>query len=116
MDRAMREALLAEVRRREKCRPLPSGPGGVDVARLARDKARPMVRGLFPAMERESILRLLESSVVFLTCENIGDVLTRTMWHRTAWDLAKPLPWQHRSQVPRRRSIVPGRAERGADL
>src|SRR2546425_12616250 len=28
MDRAMREALLAEVRRREKCRPLPSGPGG----------------------------------------------------------------------------------------
>ena len=88
MDRAMREALLAEVRRREKGRPPRSGPGGVDVARLARDKATPMVRGLFPAMERESILRLLESCVVFLTCDNIGDVLTGAMWHRTAWDLA----------------------------
>jgi hypothetical protein len=76
MHRAMREALVAEIRRREKGRHPPSGLCGVDVARLARDKATPMVRGLFPAVERETILRLLESSVVFLTCDNIGDVLT----------------------------------------
>ena len=88
MDRVLRKALVAEVRGRENGRHLPSGPEGVDVSRLARDKATPMVRGLFPAVEREAILSLLERSVIFLTCDNIGDLLTRATWHRTAWDLA----------------------------
>lgn len=88
MDRVLRKALVAEVRKRENGRHLPSGPEGVDVARLARDKATPMVSGLFPAVERETILRLLDRSVTFLSCDNIGDVLDGTTWHRTAWDLA----------------------------
>lgn len=88
MHRHMREALLAEVRRREKGLQSPSGLRGVDVARLARDKAAPMVRGMFPAAERKTILRLLESSVIFLTRDNICDVLTSATWHHTAWNLA----------------------------
>ena len=85
---AMREALVAEVRRREQDRHPRPGPGGIEVARLAREKATPMVRGLFPAAERETILRLLENSVVFLTSNNIGDVLAGVTWHHTAWNLA----------------------------
>ena len=88
MHRVLRKALVAEVRARENGRHLPSGPAGVDVVRLARKKATPMVRGLFPAAERETILRLLERSVIFLTCDNIADLLTGATWHRTAWDLA----------------------------
>ena len=88
MHRVLRKALVAEVRKREDGRHLPSVPEGVDVARLARDKATPMVSGLFPAVERETILCLLERSVIFLTCDNIGDMLDKATWHRTAWDLA----------------------------
>jgi len=54
MERGLRKALMAENRRREKGRHLPSGPEGVDVVRLARDKATPMVRaweGLGPTWE-----------------------------------------------------------------
>lgn len=88
MDRVLREALVEEVRKREKgCHPAPT-PEGVDVPSLARDKAVPKVKGLFPAAEQEPILRLLEGSVTFVTGDNIQELLTGTTWHRTAWDLA----------------------------
>ena len=64
----------------------PSNP--VDIAHLARDKAMPMVKGLFPSVEQEPILRLLEGSVTFLTRENIQELLNGTTWHSTSWDLA----------------------------
>jgi hypothetical protein len=86
--RILREALIAEVRNREaECRLVPP-PKPVDIAHLARDKAMPMVKGLFPSVEQEPILRLLEGSVTFVTGENIQELLTGTTWHRTAWDLA----------------------------
>jgi hypothetical protein len=47
-----------------------------------------MVKGLFPAKEREVILGLLEKSLVFLTQDNIEHVLREERWPSTAWNLA----------------------------
>lgn len=86
--RILREALVAEVRNREaECGPVPP-PKLVEIAHLARDKAIPMVKGLFPSVEHEPILRLLEESVTFVTRENVRELLSGTTWHSTAWDLA----------------------------
>jgi hypothetical protein len=85
---AMVDALVAEVRRLEAGRKSPSLPDGFDLTTFARRKVTPMVTGLFPAKERETILELLESSLVFLTHENIEKVLREERWLRSAWDLA----------------------------
>ena len=86
--RILREALVEGVRDLEKgCHAVPIQKG-IDVAHLARAKALPMVKGLFPAAEQEPILRLLAGSVTFVTRDNIQELLTGTTWHRTAWDLA----------------------------
>lgn len=87
-DRILREGLVEEVRKREKGVPSVAVFRDIDAARLARDKAAPMVRGLFPTTEQEPILRLLEYSVTFVTGDNIRELLTGTTWHQTAWDLA----------------------------
>ena len=47
-----------------------------------------MVNGLFPEDERANVLDMLEKSVVFLTAENIADVLRRESYARSAWTLA----------------------------
>jgi hypothetical protein len=47
-----------------------------------------MVHGFFPEAEREAVLRLFEKSVVFLTSDNIENVLLRQRWLWSAWDLA----------------------------
>lgn len=47
-----------------------------------------MVEGLFPAKERPVILELLGSSLVFLTPENIADVLASEQDLSSAWDQA----------------------------
>ena len=44
--------------------------------------------GLFPAKERETILGLLEKSLVFLTHDNIEQVLREEHWLSSAWNLA----------------------------
>lgn len=59
-----------------------------DLVALVRTKVEPMVRGLFPGREQDIILDLLGQSVVFLTPETIEDVLTKSGWPGTAWDLA----------------------------
>ncbi|WP_250479782.1 MULTISPECIES: hypothetical protein [unclassified Caballeronia] len=53
-----------------------------------RDKLKPMVFGLFSAIEREVVLRTLVGGIVFLTPSNIVQVLTRERWLSTAWKLA----------------------------
>src|SRR5688572_18267607 len=53
-----------------------------------RRKLTPMVHGFFPEAEREAVLRLFEKSVVFLTSDNIENVLLRQRWLWSAWDLA----------------------------
>jgi hypothetical protein len=87
-DRMLRAALIAEVQRRARdCLP-PSLPRRFDPRRFARRQVTPMVEGLFPAKERPVILDLLGSSLVFLTRENIGEVLAVTRYLHSAWDLA----------------------------
>jgi len=87
-DRALGDALVAEVRRREKERHFPSLPPDFDSSRFVIEKVGPMVRGLFPAKERETVLELFENSLVFVTRENIEQVLNEQMWLKTAWDIA----------------------------
>nr|WP_284504456.1 MULTISPECIES: hypothetical protein [unclassified Caballeronia] len=53
-----------------------------------RDKLKPMVYGLFAAIEREVVLRTLVGGIVFLTPSNIVQVLTSERWLSTAWKLA----------------------------
>jgi hypothetical protein len=80
-------ALVAEVKRRSQGRthaPVPQ----LDLASWTRRKLTPMVHGFFPDAERETVLRLFEKSVVFLTSDNMEGVLLGQMWLRSAWDLA----------------------------
>lgn len=85
---ALRDALIAEVRRRETRATSAPCLADLDVAMLARRKVEPMVRGLFPRREQDAVLAVLQGSVVFLTPANIENVLGAQTWLRTAWDLA----------------------------
>ena len=61
-DRAMRQALIEEVKERSKGLPVPAAPV-LDYLTFARSKVAPMVNGLFPEHERANILEMLEKSV-----------------------------------------------------
>ena len=85
----LRNALIAEVRTRAGKRKPASIPTGFDSVDFARSKLMPMVNGLFSAAEQGTVLELLENSIVFLTPENIEDVILRQeAWLHTAWNLA----------------------------
>lgn len=87
---ALRDALLAQIRRREKgiTFHLPDALRGMDIVAFTRDKVQPMVRGLFPAKERDIVLGLLERSVIFLTPESIEPIVRNATWLSTAWKIA----------------------------
>ncbi len=87
-DRELRAALLGKTRRLTNGITLPPTLPNIDLVPFTRNKLQPMVDGLFPARERELMLSLLEKSVVFVTPANIEQVLSRTNWVHTAWDLA----------------------------
>ena len=83
----LRGALVQEVRRRAAGRshaPVPIE----DPTELTRRKVAPMVRGLFPKAEQDKVLAALEKSVIFLTQNNIEQLLYEQSWEGTAWDLA----------------------------
>jgi len=84
----LRRALIAEVLRRTVHAVEPEMLGNLGHKIWARAKFTPMVRGLFPQCERETILDMLECSVIFLTPATIATTLEKTPWLRTAWDLA----------------------------
>lgn len=87
-DSTLREALIAAVRSREvKQDDRPSLQLG-DVVSVTRSKVAPMVTGLFPLAERPAIMAALETSVVFLTPDNIETVLRSCSWLHTTWSLA----------------------------
>jgi hypothetical protein len=67
---------------------VPTAFAELDVPAFARKALAPMVRGLFPLGEQETVLDVLSESIVFLTPTNIDTVLAETPWLRTAWDLA----------------------------
>ncbi len=83
----LQTALVGEVLRRTKgveCRVgIPT-----DLAGWTRDKLAPMVHGLFSGYERSVVLDMFERSVVFLTPQNVAEVLRNETWLSTAWDLA----------------------------
>jgi hypothetical protein len=85
---ALRDGLLAEVRRRADGARPPSLPEGLDLVAFTRSRVGPMVEGLFPAKEHGVVLGLLERSVVFLTSDNVEQVLTDEDFPSSAWDLA----------------------------
>ena len=85
---ALREALIATVRQRTRHATMPEALAGVDVVAFTRAKVAPMVRGLFPRDEQETVLDVLGRSVVFVTPDTITTVLAATRWLNTAWDLA----------------------------
>ena len=86
-DRDLRAALIREVRRRENGRTR-SGDPAVDVVALTRGKVEPMVRGLFPRAEQDTVLDVLERSVVMVTSESIERVVVETSFLHSAWTLA----------------------------
>ena len=87
-DSTLRDALLAAVRARGvKAQDRPGLPLD-DVVSITRDKVAPMVTGLFPLAERRAVMATLETSVVFLTPDNIESVLRSCSWLRTTWSLA----------------------------
>lgn len=80
-------ALVAEVKVRSAGRRHPAVPE-LELTSWTRRKLSPMVKGFFPEVERDAVLRLLEKSVVFLTSDNIEAVLQGQHWLRSAWDVA----------------------------
>lgn len=87
-DAALREALVAEVRRRTAAIPPAGLPEGLSVEAFLRLRLQPMVEGLFPAIERELVLGALVRGVCLLTSDNIEQVLRDTDFPETAWTLA----------------------------
>lgn len=85
---ALQGALLAEVERRSRGRRPAHLPRTLDPPRFTRTKVEPMVRGLFPAAEREAVLAVLERSVVFVTADTLEPLLRGCSFLSTAWKLA----------------------------
>lgn len=89
--RDLTEALIAEVRKRRPASTeerKPAFRSRDDLTQFAHVKLAPMVRGLFPRVEHEAVLAALETSVVFLTHENIEDLLRESSWLHSSWTLA----------------------------
>lgn len=86
--KAMLAALLSEVRLRAGDRSQARIPEGLDLRAFARSKVEPMVRGLFPRAEQETILGILERSIVFVTSENLEAILWKRSFLSSAWDIA----------------------------
>jgi hypothetical protein len=84
--RDLRGALISEALRRAAGRTHPSLPAN-DSREATRHKVTPMVTGLFPAAEREAVLRLIEQSVIFVTSGSIEQLLEGQRWDHTAWML-----------------------------
>lgn len=83
----LRGALVREVKQLSRGKSHRQVPDGDPIA-LTRRKVEPMVRGLFTRAEQQSVLATLESSVVFLTKDNIEAVLLEKSFDKSAWDLA----------------------------
>jgi hypothetical protein len=85
---ALRSALISEVLERTGHAAVPAFLENADLKVFAHTKLAPMVQGLFPQQERMIVLERLKRSVVFLTPATIANILEKTPWLKTAWDLA----------------------------
>jgi hypothetical protein len=87
-NEAIRNALIAEVRKRAPHAKIPQQLVNLNVAAFGGEKIAPMVRGLFPADEQGILMDMFSRSIVFLTPDNIASVLMKVPFASTAWDLA----------------------------
>lgn len=87
-DKALRDALVAEVLARTAGARTPRGLADADLVASTRATVAPMVDGLFPSSERPVIAEVLARSVVYLTPRNIEAVLHGEAYLHTAWNLA----------------------------
>ena len=85
---ALLGALISTVRKRTTHVAVPRAFADMDVVAFTRTKVAPMVRGLFPRHEQETVIEVLGRSVVFLTPANIDTVLGEMRYPGTAWNLA----------------------------
>jgi len=87
-DSALRSVLIQEIRRRTAgCIP-PSLSPDFDARRFVLGKVGPMVRGLFPASERQIVLDLFEKCLVFVTQAQVDPLITEAPYLSTAWTIA----------------------------
>lgn len=85
---ALADALVGEVHRRTAGKRVPFDLPQFDLLTFTRRKIEPMIRGLFPRSEQETVLAALQKTVVFLTPDTIEQVLRSERWMGTAWRLA----------------------------
>ena len=84
----LRAALIGEMKKRAQGRPPAISPADLNVVAFTRGRVEPMVRGLFPRIEQEPVLAMLQRAVVFVTADNIEQLLLTAEWDSTAWNLA----------------------------
>lgn len=84
----LRAALINEVKSRSEGKSSRQIPILESTHSFTYKKVEPMVRGLFPADEQEIVLDALSKSVIFVTHDNIYDIIEKCVWHSTAWTLA----------------------------
>ena len=87
-DETLRAALIDEVREKMRGREFPCLPVAFDARQFVLTKVEPMVRGLFPAQERQAVLDLLENSLAFVTHANIEKILSEIQYLHSAWQIA----------------------------
>jgi len=87
-DAELRKALVSAVKSRTANVILPQELFDLDVAALAHKKVRPMVSGLFPTIERQTVIDMLSRSLVFLTPDTIEPLVLEARYLSTAWTLA----------------------------
>ncbi len=85
---ALKRALIDALEERTRGLMIPMPVLHRDPVAFTRGKIEPMVRGLFPAVEQEQVLAVLERAVVFLTPETIRPALEEMPWLHSAWALA----------------------------
>jgi hypothetical protein len=83
----LRGALIRAVRQSAEGRPQVDLPNK-DIGAIVRARVEPMVRGLFPNREQSVVLATVKNSVVFVTGENIEQILVERTFDRSAWTLA----------------------------
>jgi hypothetical protein len=84
----LRGSLVAEILRRTESVDVPNLPSPDEIVALTRLKTEPMIRGLFPRAAQDTVLALVEGSVVFLCPGNIEAVLREESFDSAAWNLA----------------------------
>ena len=87
-DAALRAALADALSQRTKGLTFPSVPPDFDASQFVLGKVRPMVCGLFPAKERQDMLDLFEKALVFVSGDNIEQLVSETDSLSTARQIA----------------------------